>query len=351
VTGVYTFQNLQRRPVEEAYAGDIAALTGIEDAAIGETIAAADAPEALPIIDVEEPTVRMTVGVNTSPFSGKEGTLGTSRQLRERLTRELQTNVALRVEDTERPDVFLVSGRGELHLAILVETMRREGYEFEVSRPEVITKNVGGAVHEPFEQLIIVTTEDNMGFISQAVAARRASMVNMGASESGGLRLEYTIPTRGLIGFRSELLTATRGNGVMTSRFLGYRASAGEITSYRMGPLVALEEGRVESYGLAIAQDRGITFVEPGTPVYGGMIVGLSARSEEIVINVCRERKKTNMRQSTSEILVRLTPATILSLEQSMEFIEDDELLEVTPRSIRLRKRILGHEQRIKSRR
>jgi GTP-binding protein len=343
---VHTFEGLQQVPVDEVPAGDIVAITGIEDASIGETVASADAAEALPSIEVEEPTVRMTLGVNTSPFAGREGKMGTSRQLRERLFRELLTNVALRVEDTDQADRFLVSGRGELHLAILIETMRREGYEFEVSRPEVITRTIDGALMEPFEHLVIDTTDDTMGFISQAMAARQGQMTHMEIQDGGRLRLEYTIPTRGLIGLRGEFLTATRGNGILSSLFIGYRPWAGEIGSYRMGPLVALEEGETVAYGLANAQERGLTFVPPGTPVYGGMIVGLNSRGDEIVINVCKDKKKTNVRSSTAEILVRLTPPTILSLEQSLEFIEGDELVEVTPLSIRLRKRILNHEER-----
>jgi GTP-binding protein len=350
INTVHTFEGLQQVAIDRAEAGDIVALTGIEDAAIGETVAAADCPEALPIISVEEPTVQMTIGVNTSPFAGREGTMGTSRQLRERLERELQTNVALRVQDTDRADTLLISGRGELHLAILIETMRREGYEFEVSRPEVITRTVGGQLHEPFEQVCIDTSEDNMGFVTQSLAARKGVMTNMVVGADGHVRLEYTIPTRGLIGFRGEFLTATRGNGILSSLLLGYRPWAGEMVSYRMGALVALEEGQAVAYGLANAQDRGITFVDPGTPVYGGMIVGQNSRAEDIVINVCKEKKKTNVRQSTAEVLVRLTPATILSLEQSLEFIQDDELVEVTPQSTRLRKRQLNHEVRGKKR-
>ena len=351
VAGVYAFEGLRRSLVDEARAGDIVALTGIEDASIGETVAATAHPEPLPGIRIEEPTVRITVGVNTSPFAGREGTMGTSRQIRERLYRELQTNVAMRVEDTDRADSFLVSGRGELHLAILIETMRREGYELEVSRPEVITRLADGDLFEPFEELVIDTTDDHVGFVTQSMAARKGAMTNMLASDTGEVRLEYTIPTRGLIGFRSEFLTATRGNGVMNSLVLGYRPWAGDIASYRMGTLVALEEGQAVSYGLANAQERGITFVEPGTPVYGGMIVGLNSRGDDIVINVCKDKKKTNVRSSTAEVLVRLTPATILSLEQSLDFIVDDELLEVTPQSIRLRKRLLSHEQRGKPQR
>jgi GTP-binding protein len=351
IAGVYSFEGLQRLPVDVAAAGDIVALTGIEDASIGETISALESPEPLPSIEVEDPTVRMTLGVNTSPFAGREGKMGTSRQLRERLWRELQTNVAMQVEDTDKADRFLVSGRGELHLAILVETMRREGYEFEVSRPEVITRVVDGQIHEPFEHLVIDTIDDNMGFITQSLSARRAAMTNMAAAEGGHVRIEFTIPTRGLIGFRNEFLTATRGNGVMSSLFLGYRRWAGDIASYRMGALVALEEGQAVAYGLANAQERGTTFIDPGTPVYGGMIVGMNSRGDDIVINVCKDKKKTNVRSSTAEVLVRLTPATILSLEQSLDFIADDELVEVTPQNIRLRKRTLNHELRGKRKR
>jgi GTP-binding protein len=348
IVTVYSFEGLHRVTVDEVAAGDIVALTGIEDASIGETVAAAEQPDALPTIEIEEPTVRMTIGVNTSPFAGREGKFGTSRQLRDRLYRELMTNVALRVDDTDRADHLLVSGRGELHLAILVETMRREGFEFEVSRPEVITREIDGVVHEPFEDLVIETTEDNIGFVTQAMSARRGTMTNMVQEENGDVRIEFTIPTRGLIGFRNEFLTATRGNGILASLFLGYRPWAGDIVSYRMGALVSLEEGNAVSYGLANAQDRGSTFVEPGTPVYGGMIVGMNSRAEDIVVNVCKDRKKTNMRSSNSEILVRLTPAVQLSLEQSLDFIADDELVEVTPQGIRLRKRMLNHETRMK---
>jgi GTP-binding protein len=349
IVAVYSFEGLQRISVERAYPGDIVALIGIEDVSIGETVAAAASPDALPGIEIEEPTVRMTIGVNTSPFAGREGKMGTSRQLRERLYRELLTNVALRVEDTDRADNFLVSGRGELHLAILVETMRREGYEFDVSRPEAITRVVDGELLEPFEHLVIDSSEDYMGFITQALSARKASMADM-VTNIGEVRIEYTIPTRGLIGFRNEFLTATRGNGVMNSLFLSYRPWAGDITSYRMGALVALEEGQAVAYGLANAQDRGTTFVEPGTAVYGGMIVGQNSRGDDIVINVCKDKKKTNVRSSTADILVRLTPSVNLSLEQSIDFIQDDELLEVTPRSLRLRKRILNHDLRGKKR-
>jgi GTP-binding protein len=351
IVNVFSFEGLHRVPVDLAAAGDIVALTGFEDASIGETVAASEQPDALPTIEVEEPTVRITIGVNTSPFGGREGKLGSSRQLRERLYRELLTNVAMRVEDTDRADSFLVSGRGELHLAILIETMRREGYEFQVSRPEVITRQVNGHTHEPFEHLVIDTVEENMGFVTQAMSARKGAMTNMSQNANGHVRLEYTIPTRGLIGFRNEFLTATRGNGIMASLFLGYRPWAGDITSYRMGAMVALEEGQAVAYGLANAQNRGVTFVEAGTPVYGGMVFGTNSRAEDIVINVCKDKKQTNMRSAGADILVRLTPATLLSLEQSLDFIEDDELLEVTPENLRLRKRILNHDQRGKKNR
>lgn len=351
VVEVYTFEGLHRVPVKAAAAGDVIALTGIEDVSIGETVASATSPEGLPTIQVEEPTVQMTIAVNSSPISGREGQMGTSRQLRERLYKELQTNVAMRVEETGRADSFLVSGRGELHLAILVETMRREGYEFEVSRPEVITHVVDDRLMEPFEHLVIDTNEENVGFITQALPARKGSMTNMVSSENGDVRFEYTIPTRGVIGFRTEFLTATRGNGIMSSIFLGYRPWAGEITNYRMGALVALEQGQAVAYGLANAQERGSTFIEAGTQVYGGMIVGQNSRSDDIVINVCKDKKKTNVRSSTSDVLVRLTPAVSLSLEQSLDFILDDELVEVTPQSVRLRKRVLDPDQRGKKRR
>jgi GTP-binding protein len=350
VAQVYTYLGLKRLAVTEAGAGDIVALTGISEAAIGETLADADAPEALAPIHVEEPTVRMTFGVNTSPFSGRQGRFSTSRQLRQRLYKELETNLSLRVADTDSPDVFLVSGRGELHLAVLIETMRREGYEFQVSRPEAITKLVDGQLREPVELLRIDTQTEFIGPISEELGPRLAQLVDMRTSGENDVRLEYRIPTRGLIGFRNAFLTATRGNGVMSTLYLGYEPWAGPMSSARNGALVALEAGTALSYGLANAQERGVLFIEPGTPVYGGMVVGVQAREQDLVVNVCKEKKQTNMRASTAEIAIRLTPPRRLSLEQSLDFINEDELVEVTPKSVRLRKRVLDHEERGKAR-
>jgi GTP-binding protein len=348
---VYRFKGLGREEVESAAAGDIVALTGLEDAGIGDTIADAADPRALPTIDVDQPTVKMTFGVNTSPFAGREGKYVTSRQIRARLLKELETNVALRVEETDSAETLLVSGRGELHLAILIETMRREGYEFQVSRPEVITRELEGRLHEPVEHLVIDAREEHVGFLTESLARRLGRMVNLQvdpsrAGGSGGVRLEFSIPTRGLIGFRNQFLTATRGEGTMASILLGYEPWRGPIAGARNGALVADQDGVAVTYGLANAQERGDTFTEPGTPVYEGMIIGLNAREGEISINVAKQKKQTNIRSSTAEIAVRLTPAVQLSLEQCLDFLEPDELLEVTPQSLRLRKRTLNATQR-----
>jgi GTP-binding protein len=349
VSQVFVSEGLKRLAVERASVGDIVALAGVADAQIGDTLAAAEAPERLGGLTIEEPTVRMTFGVNTSPFAGREGRWCTSRQLRARLLRELETNVALRVEETSSPDVFLVSGRGELHLAVLVETMRREGYEFQVSRPEVITHEENGRLIEPVEELVIDTIEEYLGAVSEALGKRLARLQNVRNDGRGGVRLEYRIPTRGLIGFRQAFLTATRGNGVMASRLVGYEPWAGEIGTTRNGALVAWEAGVATAYGLANAQERGITFIEPGTAVYEGMIIGLNSREDDLAINVCKEKKQTNVRASTAEIAVRLTPPVRLSLEQALDLIGDDELIEVTPAGFRLRKRLLSVEERRKA--
>ncbi len=346
---LFTHQGLKRVEVDEVAAGDIVAVTGLPDATIGDTIADAESPEALPPIRIEEPTVKMTFGVNTSPFAGREGRWSTSRQLRERLFRELETNVALRVSETDSPDELLVSGRGELHLAILIETMRREGYEFQVSRPEAVTRVVDGAVLEPIEHLTIDTTEAYIGPVTENLAARQAQLVNMHNDGRGNVRLEYTIPTRGLIGFRNEFLTLTRGNGVMGSLLLDYELWRGPMQSLRNGALVASETGTAVTYGLLNAQERGTTFVEPGTQVYRGMVVGLHTRQGDLAINVCKQKQMTNVRASTAEIDERLTPATVLSLEQSLDFLADDELLEVTPKNLRLRKRLLDPNERARA--
>ena len=347
ITQLYTFQGLGRREIDEASAGDIVAFAGVGDVSIGETIADLEDPKALPTISIEEPTLQLTFGVNTSPFGGKEGTYSTSRQLRERLYRELDTNIALRVTDTNQADVFMVAGRGELHLSILIETMRREGYEFEVSRPEVITKQIEGRTMEPVEHLIIDTAEEYEGAVIELLGRRKAQMVKYQPDGKGQMRLEFSIPTRGLIGFRNVFLTATRGNGTMSSLFLGYEPWYGDIGQSRNGVLVASDDGVATGYGLANAQERGQTFIEAGTPVYEGMLIGLSSRDQDIPINVAKEKKLTNIRSSTSDIAVRLSPPILLSLEQSLDFIEADELVEVTPKNIRLRKRIRNHGERV----
>jgi GTP-binding protein len=347
---VFTYQGLGRVEVPEAAAGDIVALTGIADANISETIADADIPEALPGIAIDEPTLKMTFGVNTSPFAGREGKFTTSRQLRARLYRELETNVSLRVEDGTSADEFVVSGRGELHLAVLIETMRREGYELQVSRPEVITRDVDGKVMEPVERLIIDTREQYIGVISETLALRKARMTNMVHDGHGNVRLEYAIPTRGLIGFRNAFLTLTQGNGAANSLLIGYEPWYGTIGTARNGALIASETGVAMTYGLNNAQERGQTFIEPGTAAYEGMIVGLNQRPADLVVNVCKEKKQTNVRSSTADIAVRLTPAVKLSLEQSLDFINADELVEVTPQTIRLRKRLLTQNERARAR-
>ena len=350
VSYLATFEGLGQRQVDVAEAGDIIALAGVSDARIGATLADPNALDALPAMEIEQPTLKLTFGVNTSPLSGREGKFSTSRQLRERLFRELETNLSLRVETTDVPDVFAVSGRGELHLSILIETMRREGYEFQVSRPEVITEVVDGQVMEPVEHLIIDTAEDFIGTVTELVGSRRARMLDMVNDGKGSVRLEFAIPTRGLIGLRNGLLTATKGNGSMGSRFIGYEPWHGPIASNRAGALVATEGGTALTHGLSNAQERGMTFIEPGTEVYEGMIVGQHPRQGDLPVNVCRAKKLTNMRSSTEDIMVRLTPPMILSLEQALDFLSDDELLEVTPKNLRLRKQLLTQDERVKAR-
>jgi len=349
IDDVFTFMGLTRLPVEVASAGEIISITGLDEVSIGDTVVDPEHPEALPRIEIGEPTVKMTIGVNASPFAGREGKYCTSRQLRERLYRELEVNISLRVEDTDSPDLFLVSGRGELHLAILVETMRRQDYEFEISRPEAITREIGGKLHEPVEQLTLDTREDYIGVITEMLANRLGRMTNMHNDGRGNLRMEYRIPTRGLIGFRSAYLTATRGEGVMNTLFLSYEPYAGEIASTRSGALVAAEDGVSVTYGLNNAQERGITFIDPGTPVYEGMVVGMNSRPTDLAVNICKEKKQTNIRASTADIAVRLTPPLKMSLEESMDFINSDELVEVTPKNIRLRKRLLTMNERFRA--
>jgi GTP-binding protein len=350
VTQLAVFDGLGRREVPEVVAGDIVAIAGFPDAKIGATLTDPAAPEALVAPSVEEPTLKLTFGVNTSPFAGREGQFSTSRQLRERLFRELETNLSLKVAPTDQPDVFAVSGRGELHLSVLIETMRREGYEFQVSRPEVITREIDGRLEEPIEHLFIDTTEQFVGVVTDLVGGRRARMLDMVNDGRGNVRLEFSIPTRGLIGLRNAFLTATKGNGVLSSRLIGYEPWQGPIASTRTGALVASETGIALSHGLANAQERGITFIEPQTEVYEGMVIGQQPRPGDLAVNVCRAKKLTNIRSSTSDISIRLTPPVILSLEQSLDFLADDELLEVTPKGWRLRKRLLSQDDRNKAR-
>ncbi len=338
VAQIFGFDGLGRKEITEGRAGDIIAITGVQDVLIGETLSSTEATEALPVIVIEEPAVKMTFRVNDSPFAGREGQFVTSRQIRERLFREIETNVALRVEDGDTADAFVVSGRGELHLAILVETMRREGYEFAVTRPEVILHRVDGAIHEPFEELFVEAPESSTGFLIEALSGRKARMTGMHTTGNGTVRLQFEVPTRGLIGFRDTFISATGGEGIMNTEFLGYHPWAGEITQVRNGALIASESGVALSFGLANAQERGILFIEPGTDIYEGMVVGLHSRDTDLVVNVCRAKKLTNIRSSTSDISVKLTPPQPPSLERSLTLIADDELVEVTPKSLRLRK-------------
>jgi len=349
ISEVFTYLGLKRIKVEEAEAGDIVAVTGLSDISIGDTIASSDLPETLPRIEIGEPTIEMTFGVNTSPFSGREGRYCTTRQLRARLYKELEINLSLHVQDTDSPDTFLVKGRGELHLAILIETMRREGYEFEVSRPEAITKVIDGNLMEPIEALTIDTREKYIGVLTEMLSQRQSQLSDMRNDGHGNVRMVFHIPTKGLIGFRRAFLTATSGESIMNTTFIGYEAWRGKLATTRSGVLVASEQGIAVTYGLNNAQERGNTFIEPGTAVYEGMVVGMHARMRDIPVNVCKEKKKTNIRSSTADIAVKLTPPIIFSLEQAIDFISNDELVEVTPKNIRLRKKLLTHTQRLRS--
>jgi GTP-binding protein len=348
VDEVFTYLGLKRLNVSEAEAGDIVAITGIEEVSIGDTVASPEQPEALPRIEVGEPTVEMTFGVNTSPFSGREGRYSTTRQLRARLHKELETNLSLRVQDTDSPDTYMVKGRGELHLAILIETMRREGYEFEVSKPEAITKIIDGKLMEPVEALTIDINAQYIGVLTEMLSKRQAKLTDMRNDGEDNVRMEFHVPTKGLIGFRSAFLTACRGEGVMNTVFLDYEPWQGQIASTRNGVLVASEQGTAVTYGIRIAEGRGRTMIEPGMQVYEGMIVGLNSRVQDIPVNVCKEKKKTNMRSSTQEIIVRLQAPLKLSLEEAIDFIDKDELVEVTPENIRLRKKLLTYAQRLR---
>ncbi len=349
VAQLFGFQGIGRMEIPEARAGEIVAITGIPDILIGETLTAPEVTTPLPVIAIEEPAMKMTFRVNDSPFASREGQFVTSRQLRERLFVEVETNVALRVEEGETADAFVVSGRGELHLAILVETMRREGYEFGVTRPEVILRHAPGGVQEPFERLYIEAPESATGFLIEALSGRKALMADMHNDHNGRIRLEFEAPTRGLIGFRDTFLSNTGGEGIMTSEYIGYRTWAGDIGHIRNGAIIASETGTAVSYGIANAQERGILFIEPGQQVYEGMIVGLHTRENDIVMNVCKTKKLTNIRSSTSDIAVKLTPPSPPSLERSLSLIAADELVEVTPKSVRLRKAQLNEGDRART--
>ncbi len=349
IVKLYTFEGLARVECQEAKMGDLVAVSGINELNIGETACDKDYPEALPFVEIDEPTISMNFMVNDSPFAGQEGKFVTSRNIRARLFKEVETNVSMRVEETDTTDAFKVSGRGELHLSILIETMRRQGYEFQVSRPQVIyKKGPNGELLEPMELLIVEVPENYVGAVMEKIGSRKGELENMDVRDGGSTHIEFKIPARGLIGYRSEFMTDTNGNGIMNNLFAGYEEYKGDIQMRERGSIVVHEAGETTGYGLFNTQDRGRLFVGPGVPVYEGMIVGECAKNEDIVCNVCKKKQMTNTRASGSDDALRLVPHTVLSLEQSMEFIGDDELLEVTPESIRLRKRILSKEKRMK---
>jgi GTP-binding protein len=350
ITKLYTYEGLKRVESNEAMLGDIVAVSGVGDVTIGDTICDVGAADPLPFVAIDEPTLSMTFSVNNSPFAGREGTFVTSRHLRDRLFKELETNVSLKVEETDSADAFTVSGRGELHLSILIETMRRQGYEFQVSKPRVINREIDGVLMEPIEYLMIDVPEEFMGVVMEKLGQRKSEMVNMTSANQGYMRIEFKIPARGLIGYRSELMTDTKGNGIMNHVFHSYEPYKGEIPTRQRGSLVAFEDGDAITYGLYNAQERGNLFIGAGTKVYEGMIVGENAKSDDLVVNVCKRKHVTNMRASGTDESLRLTPPVIFSLEQSLEFIADDELVEITPKNIRLRKRILDSEMRAKFR-
>ncbi|WIV18269.1 translational GTPase TypA [Paenibacillus polygoni] len=344
---LFGFQGLKRIEVAEAGAGDIVAIAGIKDINIGETIADPNNPEALPVLKIDEPTLQMTFLVNTSPFAGREGKWVTSRRLRDRLFKELETDVSLRVEETDSPDAYIVSGRGELHLSILIENMRREGYELAVSKPEVIVKEVDGKKMEPIERLLIDIPEDSMGAVMESLGSRKAEMVNMVNSGNGQVRLEFLIPARGLIGYRTNFLTLTRGYGVMNNAFDSYGPLVGgQVGGRHQGVLVSSESGVSTFYGMIGVEDRGTLFLEPGTEVYEGMIVGEHNRDNDIVVNICKEKQLTNVRSASKDDTVKMKTPVIFSLEQALEYLNDDEYCEITPKSVRLRKKILNKSER-----
>ena len=346
VTKLYTYDGLKRVEVEKVEAGDIIALSGVANINIGDTICDYNNPEKIPFVDIDEPTVSMTFSVNNGPFAGKEGEFITSRHIRDRLFKELDRNVSLRVRETETPDSFEVSGRGELHLSVLIETMRREGFELLVSRPKVIIKEIDGVKSEPIERLVVNVPDDCVGNVIEKLGRRKAEMINMEPAEEGHTKIEFRIPARGIIGYRTEFLTDTKGEGTMNHIFDSYEAFKGEVQARVRGTIVAFENGKSITYGLYNAQDKGELFIGPGVEVYEGMIVGLNSRGEDLAINVCKEKHLTNTRASGSDDALRLVPPIQMSLEKAIEFIQDDELVEVTPKSIRLRKKILNNKDR-----
>ena len=346
---IYTYSGLKKVETESVGAGEIICIAGLGDFNIGETLCTTSNIDPLPVIEVDEPTISMNFIVNNSPFAGREGTFVTSRHLRDRLFREIETNVSLRVEETDSADSFKVSGRGELHLSILIETMRREGYEFQVSKPVIIMKELKGVLCEPIEHLIVDVPEEFVGSVIEKLGSRKGEMINMVANPNGYTRIEFKIPSRGLIGYRNEFLTDTKGNGIMNSILIGYEEHKGEIQGRTRGSIIAWEDGESITYGLYNAQGRGRLFIGPGVKVYEGMVVGENAKAEDIVLNVCKKKQLTNTRASGSDDALRLTPHDVLSLEQCLEFIADDELVEITPENIRLRKKILNSDLRAKA--
>lgn len=346
ITNLYLFDGLKRVPADKAISGDIVAVSGVEGINIGDTICHIDHPEPLPFVKISQPTISMTFSVNTSPFAGQDGKYVTSRNLRDRLFKERYTDVSLRVEETDSPDAFVVSGRGELHLSILIENMRRQGYEFQVSKPTVIYQTIDGKLHEPIERVLIDVPDEYMGTVIEKLGRRKGEIISIGESKGGRVKLEFSIPARGLFGYRSEFLTDTRGEGILNSIFDGYQPYKGEIPFRQQGSLVASEQGEAVTYGLHNAQERGILFIEPGTPVYEGMVVGQNQRQGDIEVNVCKKKHVTNIRAAGSDEALRLTPPRKLTLEQALEFIDEDELVEITPKNIRIRKEILNTTQR-----
>ena len=346
IAKIYTHVGLKKVEVESAKAGDIIEIAGLSDISIGDTICDPEHIEKIPFVNIDEPTVSMTFSVNNGPFAGKEGQFVTSRHIRDRLFKELERNVSLRVKDGETPDSFEVSGRGELHLAVLIETMRREGFELLVSRPKVIIKEIDGVKCEPVETLVVNVPDESVGTVIEKLGRRKGEMVNMEPAEIGHTKIEFNIPARGLIGYRTEFLTDTKGEGTMATMFKGYEPFKGDVVSRTRGTIVAFEAGKSITYGLYNAQEKGDLFIGPGVDVYEGMIVGLNSRGEDLAVNVCKEKHLTNTRASGSDDALHLVPPIQMSLEKAIEFIQDDELVEITPKSIRLRKKILDNKER-----